>query len=641
MKIASYTRIKKLREAMYTAGIDICIIPNTDPHQSEYIPEHWKCIEWLTGFTGEAATVVITAHKAALWTDSRFFIQGEQQLKGAPFDLMKSGMPGTPSIAEFIHRQYSNQPVTDADNVPGNSATPLVIGFDGRIVSQAAFDELQQALALPTDCDKIAYTFVTDFQPFERLWEKRPAAPDGKAEVYPLLYAGEATEDRLQRIIKAIAPKAEGLLLSRLDDIAWAFNLRGSDIHCTPVTTAYALVTTNGHRLFISPSQLTDEVKTELDRLNISYSPYAAITAALEALPDNFRIIASPADTHVQNTQAIGRSRAILVTASNPIPQMRAIKNETEIKGYRNAMLKDGIALTRFFHWLETRLNAEGELTMGNGSFFIDNEVTELDCVAQLKAFRQEQALYKEESFDAIVAWRDHAALPHYAPTPESSIPISGDGLLLIDTGGQYLDGTTDITRTLVVGQISEAMKRDYTLVLKGHIRLATACFPKGTRGDQLDALARIDLWRDGKTYRHGTGHGVGHYSSVHEGPESIRMEHNPQPLLPGMVFSNEPAIYLTGRYGIRHENCVLVRPLTPETDCPEATPCLSEEMGTFYHLETLTLCYIDTRGILPTLLCEEEKKWLNDYNRQVYETLSPHLAPEEAEWLQTKTAAL
>lgn len=641
MKIASYTRIKKLREIMHASGIDACIIPNTDPHQSEYIPDCWKCIEWLTGFTGEAATVVVTADKAALWTDSRFFIQGAQQLKGSPFELMRSGMAGTPSIAEFIGRLRSETPSAGPDNAAGTSSAPLTVGFDGRVLSQAAFEELRQQLACESGREKDNYAFTPGFRPFDSLWEKRPATPAGKTEVYPYIYAGEETATRLQRIMEAAALKADGLLLSRLEDIAWAFNLRGTDIHCTPVATAYALLAAGDMRLFINPAQLTEEVKGELDRLHIACLPYEEITAALESLPDGFRIIAPPADTNVAHARAIGRSRAVVIRGGNPIPQMRAVKNETEIEGYRNAMLKDGIALTRFFHWLETRLETEGELAMGNGTLFIDNEVTELDCVAQLKAYRQEQPLYKEDSFDAIVAWGGHAALPHYAPTAESSVPIAGDGFLLIDTGGQYLDGTTDITRTIAVGRISETMKRDYTLVLKGHIRLATACFPAGTRGDQLDALARLDLWRDGKTYRHGTGHGVGHYLSVHEGPESIRMEHNPQPLLPGMVFSNEPAVYLAGRYGIRHENCVLVRGLTPETDCPEATPCRREEMGDFYRLETLTLCHIDTRAVLPSLLTDEEREWLNSYNRRVYETLAPHLAPEEAEWLQKKTAAL
>lgn len=641
MKIASYTRIKKLRELMTASGIDACIIPNTDPHQSEYIPDHWKCIEWLTGFTGEAATVIVTATGAGLWTDSRFFIQGEQQLKGSPFGLMKQGLPGTPSMADFIQARRSEMQPTTANAAPADAAPRFTIGFDGRVFSQAGLERLRHELMPKEDKENDAYTFISDFRPLDRLWEKRPALPCGNAELYPETYSGEKRELRLQRIVDAIRPAADSLLLSSLDDIAWAFNLRGSDIHCTPVVTAYAMLADSGNRLFIRSAQLTEEVKAELQRLDIEVSPYDDITAALESLPETTRIIAPPADTNVLHTQAIGRSKAHIVRDGNPIPLMRAVKNPTETAGYRNAMLKDGIALTRFFYWLDKQLESDGELAMGNGSLFIDNEVTELDCVARLADFRKEQPLYREESFDAIVAWRDHAALPHYAPTAESSVPISGDGLLLIDTGGQYLDGTTDITRTLAIGQVSEAMKRDYTLVLKGHIRLATACFPAGTRGDQLDALARLDLWRDGKTYRHGTSHGVGHYLGVHEGPESIRMEHNPQSLLPGMVFSNEPAVYLTGRYGIRHENCVLVCPLNPDVDCPDSTPCNREEMGEFFRLETLTLCYIDTRAVLSDLLSEEEKRWLNDYNRRVYDTLAPHLAPEEAAWLHNKTRAL
>lgn len=582
--IASFTRVKKLREAMKKAGIDAYVMVNTDPHESEYIPDYWKCVTWLTGFKGEVATVIVTESQALLWTDSRFFISGAQQLKGSPFSLMKLAMADS---------------ILPTDWIDANLGEGKVIAGDMRVLF-----------------GNIAKKVNMDIDLISPIWTKRPALPKNKIEVYPEEYSGESTIARIDRILNDVeAHGGKSLFLSALDEIAWALNLRGSDIHCTPVFLAYANLNREGSKLFVDQDKVTDEVREAMKAANVIIEDY-----------DSAEISKCKAES----------------CDYNPIQLMKGIKNQVEIEGFRNAMLKDGIALTRFYHWLDNNLKSEGEFVINaDGSFGISNEVTEMDCVNKLIEFRKEQPLYREESFDAVVAWNAHAALPHFETCDESNVPITGDGLLLIDTGGQYLDGTTDITRTIGVGKVSDEMKRDYTLVLKGHIRLASAVFPVGTRGDQLDALARIDLWRDGKTYRHGTSHGVGHYLGVHEGPESVRMEHNPQKLIEGMVFSNEPAIYLGDKYGIRHENCVLVRKFDVEKEAPKATPCDQTEHGEFLCLENLTICYFDTSCVVKEMLDCFELEWLNNYNKWVYDTLAPHLEEGDRSWLAEKTAKL
>lgn len=569
-------KLSLLRKEMTQKGTDIHIMVNSDPHQSEYLPEYWQSIRWLTGFSGEVATLVITREEAALWTDSRFFISGAQQLEGTDIQLMKMRMKGTPSIKEWIDLQIAK---TTTDGKPNASCT---ISGDRRVT----FGDTADLITL--DCDLI-----------DAIWTNRPSLPEAKIEIYPEKYAGESTRHRLQRIGEALRRQnADAVWLSALDDVAWALNLRGNDIHCTPVFLCYALIGIDRSILFARQCQLTAEVIDAMKEVNVEIRPYE------EALP------------------FINNLDGIRLAPVNPVPLMKGIKNDTEIEGYRKAMLRDGIALTQFYHWLDDELKA-------------GHNVSELNCAKRLQYFRNMQPLYKDESFDAIVAWQEHGALPHYFPSEETDTTIKGDGLLLIDTGGHYLDGTTDITRTIGIGKVTDEMKRDYTLVLKGHIRLATAAFPQGTRGDQLDALARLDLWRDAKTYRHGTSHGVGHYLCVHEGPESIRMEHNPQVLLDGMLLSNEPAIYIGGKYGIRHENCILVRPFAvPE----EASSCNQDEQGEFLCFETLTLCHIDTSCIDKSLMNREETEWLNHYNRWVFDTLSPHLSESDRTWLKMHT---
>lgn len=585
-------KLKALRDAMSQKGIDIYIIVNSDPHESEYLPDHWKCVRWLTGFRGEVATVIITANEALLWTDSRFFISGEQQLDGTGIKLMKMkiDMPTT---------SWLNSKTDCSDK-------KLTIAADRKTVFGPILDYIN------TDIDLIS-----------NLWTDRPEMPNDKIEVYPLEYDGEPASSKIENVLSKInanhIKKDASILLHELDQIAWLLNLRGNDIHCTPVFYSYLLLNNSMRILFVDPNKLTPDVRKHLNDMNVECRLY-------EEGQDLFKKVhgCKGVVTHEDlNFLHKYEATCLLEMPANPIPLMRGIKNDIEIEGYRRAMLRDGIAMTQFYHWLEKELPS--------------GEVTELMCVDKLKEFRQQQPLYRDESFDAIVAWNEHGALPHYEPTAESDVRIIGDGLLLIDTGGHYMDGTTDITRTIGVGNVSEAMKRDYTLVLKGHIRLATAVFPEGTRGDQLDALARIDLWRDGKTYRHGTSHGVGHYLGVHEGPESVRMEHNPQPLIPGMLFSNEPAIYLGGKYGIRHENCVLVRSFDVDSEAKDATPCNQEEQGQFLCLETLTLCYIDTTCIDMSIMTQEEIEWVNNYNSNVLTTLRTYLTPDLAEWLAAK----
>jgi len=587
--IASYARLKKLRESMLKKGIGLYIMVNSDPHESEYLTDYWKSVEWLTGFEGEVATVIITADEAYLWTDSRFFISGAEQLKVSPFTLKKLKIDETPE--EWITSKLKE------DN-------PIIVGGDKHVI----FGSISQFIEI--DADLIS-----------GIWKNRPALPKNKIEVYPLEFDGEKADSKINRILEKISDgrasnnesqAKDAILLTALDDIAWTLNLRGTDVECTPVFLSYLFVSSDKRVLYIDTDKLTDEVINYLKIINVQIASYEE--APLSGL-EGYRF-----------------------SDKNPVPLMKAIKNKTEILGFKSAMIKDGIALTRFYHWLEEEINCEEEFTMNDdGTIGISGEVSELDCAQKLIEFRREQPLYREESFPAIVAWKEHAALPHYMPSEASNSIIQGDGLLLIDTGGQYLDGTTDITRTIGVGRVSAAMKRDFTLTLKGHIRLAQAVFPIGTRGDQLDALARIDMWRDGKTYRHGTSHGVGHYLSVHEGPESVRMEHNPQALIPGMLFSNEPALYIQGQYGIRHENCVLVRRFDVDIDAPGSTPCEQEEQGEFLCLDTITLCYIDTNCIEKRIMNLEEIEWLNRYNKWVYDTLAPNLEEVDRLWLGVK----
>jgi len=570
-------RLAQLRQAMKANHADVYIIENTDPHQSEYLPDHWQVIRWICGFKGEVATLIITQQEALLWTDSRFFISGAAQLKESTVALMKMKVPGVPTVEEWLHA-YKNANPTSTFAADHKVLFGAACGFE-----------------------------TEDLDLISGLWQDRPSLPTQPIELYPESYAGEVTSDRLQRIRENChMQKDEALFVSALDEIVWTLNLRGSDIQCTPVFIAYLLISCDGGTLYINKEKVPTEVSQYLKSLNISLEPYeAGERIAAQGLHDT----------------------SIRLIENNPIQLLKSIKNPTEIEGFRSAMHKDGLALTQFYHWLEEEIK--------------HRTVTEMDCVRKLTYFHSLQPHYRGESFPAIIGWNANAAMPHYEPGDDHDTPIIGDGLLLIDAGCQFLDGTTDMTRTIGIGKVSDAMKRDYTLVLKGHIRLATVAFPIGTRGDQIDALARLDLWRDAKTYRHGTCHGVGHFLGCHEGPMSVRMEHNPQPLLAGMVMSNEPAIYIGGKYGVRHENCVLIRPLKPQEDAPYATECDQSEQGDFLCFDTLTLCYLDTSCIDISLLNEEEIIWVNRYNRWVYDELKDELDVEIRQWLSEKCKSI
>lgn len=579
-------KLSTLRKAMKEKNADIYIIENSDPHQTEYLPDHWQIIRWICGFKGEVATLVVTQEEALLWTDSRFFISGAAQLQGSSVSLMKMKVPGVPTITEWLSSYLNNRP-------------SAVIAGDCRVL----FGSARQFATLDAD-------LITP------LWLDRPSLPANPIEIFPEKYAGESSKIKLERIRQIChIETGQGLLVSALDEIAWVLNLRGSDVLCTPVFVAYLLITSDGGYLFINQDKTTSTVKDYLESLNIVIRPY-----------EEGGIISTQGIAQY-NQQVQSDNSIKTLIENNPIQLLKSIKNETETSGFRSAMHKDGIALTQFYYWLENEIK--------------HRTVTEMDCVHKLEYFHSLQPLYHSESFPAIVGWNEHAAMPHYEPSEENDTPISGDGLLLIDAGCQFLDGTTDMTRTIGIGKVSDEMKRDYTLVLKGHIRLASCAFPVGTRGDQIDALARMDLWKDAKTYRHGTGHGVGHFLGCHEGPMSVRMEHNPQTLLPGMIISNEPAIYLGGKYGIRHENCILVRPLVPQIDAQESTPCDQDEQGEFLCFETLTLCYLDTTCLDFSLLNKDEIKWINEYNKWVFDELKVDLEPELCVWLENKCKAI
>ncbi|MEG0950108.1 MAG: aminopeptidase P family protein [Bacteroidales bacterium] len=587
-------RLSALRNEMKKQGIDAFIIPGTDPHMSEYIADHWKCREWISGFDGSAGTVVVTANDAGLWTDSRYFLQAGIQLKDTGITLFKEGLPDTPSIETHL-----------INTLPAGST----VAIDGNLFGIAS------AAMMRNRFESKELNFRTDFYPFNAIWEDRPAIPKDMIFVYPEEFCGESALSKRARILEALQPQgANALLLTALDDIAWALNLRGTDVECNPVAICYVFMSEKENILFIDKDKLTVEVKEYLQHNNILTASYDKIGDFLGQLPENYRLLLDPAKVNDFLLNAVS-SECHKTQATSPVALLKAVKNETEIEGFRKAMAKDGVALVRFFRWLEENIPS------GN--------VTEQTVAEKLIEFREQQENYVGESFSTIAGYKGHGAIVHYRATPESDATIHNDGFLLIDSGAQYFDGTTDITRTVILGEPTERQKRDFTLVLKGHINLGMTRFPQGTRGDQLDVLARRALWDLHLNYLHGTGHGIGHFLNVHEGPQSIRLNHNPTLLVPGMVTSNEPGLYITDQYGIRHENLIL----TVEDG--------ESEFGKFYSFETLTLFPFDLKGIDASLLSAEEKAWLNAYHQKVYDKLSPALNAEEQAWLAEKTKAI
>lgn len=588
-------RLESLREVMKREHLAAFIFPSTDAHQSEYVADHWMGRAWISGFDGSAGTAVVTMHSAALWTDSRYFLAAEEQLKGTEFQLMKLKIPGTLSIAEWLGKELQ-----DVDSPE--------VGLDGWVNSYSSTS------GLIADLRKAGgITVRTNFDPLEEIWKDRPSIPLKPVEIQPMEFAGEDVSSKIKRIRLALrAQHADGMLVSALDDIAWTLNLRGTDVHCVPVFVSYLLIASDKVSLFVDEAKVSSEIRAYLECNGVSIYKYNKVEEGLKAYSE-YNILLDGNETSYYLWKAV-RCQEI-VQASSPIPAMKAVKNESEIAGYRSAMLKDGVAMVKFLKWLLPAVEAGGE--------------TEISIDKKLTALRAEQKLFRDISFDTIAGYQAHGAIVHYEATPETDIPLKPEGLLLLDSGAQYQDGTTDITRTIALGPITEEMKHIYTLVLKAHIQLELAKFPDGASGTQLDALGRECMWREGFNFLHGTGHGVGSYLSVHEGPHQIRMEYMPTPLRAGMTLTDEPGLYLAGKFGVRIENTVLL------------SDYMKTEFGKFLQIEPLTLCPIDTAPIDLAMLMPEELAWLNEYHAKVYAELAPYLDEEEKKWLENATKAI
>lgn len=588
-------RLEDLRQLMHREHLAAFIFPSTDPHSGEYVPEHWKGRQWISGFNGSAGTAVVTLEDAAVWTDSRYFIAAEEQLHGTEFKLMKDGMPGTPSIAEWL-----------ADKLKHTNNTEVAL--DGMV------NTLNEVNALKEELRKLGgLTLRTNLDPLKTIWTDRPKIPTNKVELQPLELAGEETRHKIERIRMALrAVHADGTLVSTLDDVAWTLNLRGSDVECNPVFVAYLLIEQQRTTLYINKEKLTNEVYNYLLSQQIDVEDYADVTKGLANYAE-YNILLDPNTTNYTLAKMVKCQE--IVTMPSPVPALKAVKNEAEIRGFRNAMLKDGIAMVKFLKWLKPAVEAGNE--------------TEISLDDKLTSLRAEQPLFKGKSFETIVGYEAHGAIVHYEATTETNIPVKAKGLVLIDSGGQYQDGTTDITRTIALGDTTTEQRTAYTLVLKGFINFAMLKFPDGATGTQLDATARLPLWREGMNYLHGTGHGVGAYLNVHEGPHQVRMQWRLAPFHAGMTVTDEPGLYVEGLFGIRIENTLLT------------TPYRSTPFGEFLQFSSLTLCPIDTAPIELSMLTNDELSWLNDYHRTVYNTLAPHLDSEHTEWLKDATKPL
>ena len=588
-------RLRDLREVMQREHLAAFIFPSTDPHQGEYIPDHWKGREFISGFNGSAGTAVVTMTSAALWTDSRYFIAAEEQLKGTEFQLMKLKIEGTPTIAQWIGKECH----------PGAE-----VGIDGWCSSANAVKQLIADLRREG-----GITVRTNLDPLQQIWKNRPPIPELPVEIFPIQYAGEPTNSKIARIRKALRERhADGMLMSALDDIAWTLNLRGTDVHCNPVFVSYLLISSKDVILYIEEVKLSPDVLAYLKTEGVGVAPYEEVTKGLKDYFE-YNILLDPDEINYALYKTVSRE---IVEEESPVKQMKTVKNETEIEGFRSAMLKDGIALVKFLHWLSDYIGRP-EIS----------SLSEISIDRKLTAFRSEQPLFRDISFDTIAGYGEHGAIVHYEPTPETDIPLKPEGLLLLDSGAQYLDGTTDITRTIALGPVTEEMKKVYTLVLKGHIQIELCKFPSGSSGTQIDILARKDMWREGLNYLHGTGHGVGTYLNVHEGPHQFRMEWKPAPLVAGMTITDEPGIYLPGRFGARTENTLLI------------TPYRETEFGKFLQFESLTLCPIDKTPIAVEMMTSEEISWLDDYHQMVFDRLAPHLNADEIAWLRQACAPL
>lgn len=584
-------RLESLREVMRREHLSAFIFPSTDAHQSEYVADHWQGRTWISGFNGSAGTAVVTMKSAALWTDSRYFLAAEEQLKGTEFQLLKLKIEGTPTISEWL-----------AQELQGENAE---VGLDGMVNSY------HETMGLIADLRKSGgITVRTNFDPLGLIWTDRPAIPANPVEIQPMEFAGESVASKISRIRTALRQRhADGLLISALDDIAWTLNLRGTDVHCVPVFVSYLLISSQQVSLYVDSAKINDEVKAYLTENGISLYPYNKVAEGLERYSE-YNILLDGDETSYFLWKTVKCQE--IIAGNSPVPAMKAQKNDREIAGFRQAMLRDGVAMVKFLRWLKPAVEAGGQ--------------TEISIDRKLTSLRAEQHLFRDISFDTIAGYQAHGAIVHYEATPETDVALKPEGLILIDSGAQYQDGTTDITRTIALGPVTEEMKHVYTLVLKGHIQLELAKFPDGASGTQLDALARECMWREGYNYLHGTGHGVGSYLSVHEGPHQIRMEWKPTPLRAGMTVTNEPGLYLSGKFGVRIENTLLIKDYQ------------TTEFGKFLQMESLTLCPIDLIPVDFSMLQPEEIEWLDTYHRDVFEKLSPYLEGEDLEWLREAT---
>lgn len=584
-------RLESLREVMRREHLSAFIFPSTDAHQSEYVADHWQGRTWISGFNGSAGTAVVTMKSAALWTDSRYFLAAEEQLKGTEFQLMKLKIEGTPTISEWL-----------AQELQGENAE---VGLDGMVNSY------HETMGLIADLRKSGgITVRTNLDPLGLIWTDRPAIPANPVEIQPMEFAGESVASKISRIRTALRQRhADGMLISALDDIAWTLNLRGTDVHCVPVFVSYLLISSQQVSLYVDSAKINDEVKAYLTENGISLYPYNKVAEGLERYSE-YNILLDGDETSYFLWKTVKCQE--IIAGNSPVPAMKAQKNDREIAGFRQAMLRDGVAMVKFLRWLKPAVEAGGQ--------------TEISIDRKLTSLRAEQHLFRDISFDTIAGYQAHGAIVHYEATPETDVALKPEGLILIDSGAQYQDGTTDITRTIALGPVTEEMKHVYTLVLKGHIQLELAKFPDGASGTQLDALARECMWREGYNYLHGTGHGVGSYLSVHEGPHQIRMEWKPTPLRAGMTVTDEPGLYLSGKFGVRIENTLLIKDYQ------------TTEFGKFLQMESLTLCPIDLTPVDFSMLQPEEIEWLDTYHRDVFEKLSPYLEGEDLGWLREAT---
>ena len=587
-------KLFSIRGQMAMMGLDAFIIQSTDPHISEYLAGHWKFREWVSGFTGSAGTVVILAEKAGLWTDSRYFIQAEKELEGSEIELFKSGMPGVPSYLQWL-----------VSELPAGS----VVGIDGQTIPVEEAEKLAKTLK-ESDLRLDSKVLLQDI-----VWDGRPKMPEEDVFELDIKYAGISRTDKIEAVRREMKNNDEThYIVCALDEIAWLLNLRGNDVEYNPVFYSYMVISMNNVNLFIDPHKITSDIGKKLDRDGVKIFLYDKFYEFVQTLPQLSTVLIDPQKVNSAVLNAIPATAKVNRRLSI-ITKLKSVKNSTETEGMKKCHVKDGVAMVKFLHWLDSNIGK--------------TEITELSAAGKLQSFRKEQEGYLGDSFHTISAYGENAALPHYSADENNYAALEPKGLYLVDSGGQYFEGTTDITRTVALGPVTDEEKKDFTLVLKGHIALAQAKFPQGTHGAQLDILARMAMWDQGINYGHGTGHGVGHLLNVHEGPQSIRPQDNGIALEQGMITSNEPGIYKEGRHGIRTENLILT------------IPYKQTEFGTFYAFETITMCPIDINAIETGLMTDDEKKWLNSYHQTVYEVLKPFLNEEETEWLKNKTKAV